>query len=112
MQYVSSRGRTSTADDLAHTLSACSPQAIAAKLGIESPTLADVASVSGVAVTLAATSLARRAPVYLTSGTHPNMLVRDALRGEAVRARVQVARALWTCARMCMCMSMRAHVHV
>lgn len=56
------------------------PQAIASKLGKSSPTLGDVAAAAGCHVSLAATSLARRAPVYLSSSSHPDMLVRDALR--------------------------------
>jgi hypothetical protein len=56
-------------------------QAISAKLGISHPSLADVAAAAGCPITLAATSLARRAPVYLSSTTHPDMPVRDALRG-------------------------------
>eukprot|EP00775_Hariotina_reticulata_P004430 gene4430-4685_t len=54
--------------------------AISAKLGVAQPTLADVAAASGCSITLAATSLARRAPVYLSSSSHPDMPVRDALR--------------------------------
>jgi hypothetical protein len=61
------------------------PQAIGTKLGIASPTLGDVAAAAGCHVSLAATSLARRAPVYLSSSSHPDMLVRDALRGETGR---------------------------
>jgi len=56
------------------------PQAIASKLGKSSPALGDVAAAAGCHVSLAATSLARRAPVYLSSSSHPDMLVRDALR--------------------------------
>jgi hypothetical protein len=56
-------------------------QAISAKLGISQPTLADVAAACCCSITLAATSLTRRAPVYLSSSSHPDMLVRDALRG-------------------------------
>jgi hypothetical protein len=58
-------------------------QAISAKLGMSHPSLADVAAAAGCPITLAATSLARRAPVYLSSTTHPDMPVRDALRGAA-----------------------------
>jgi hypothetical protein len=57
-------------------------QAVAAKLGNPAPTLGDVAEAARCHVSLAATSLARRAPVYLSSSSHPDMLVRDALRGE------------------------------
>ncbi|WIA20334.1 hypothetical protein OEZ85_006165 [Tetradesmus obliquus] len=54
--------------------------AISAKLGVPHPSLADVAAAAGCPITLTATSLARRAPVYLSSATHPDMPVRDALR--------------------------------
>ncbi|WIA40630.1 hypothetical protein OEZ86_013966 [Tetradesmus obliquus] len=54
--------------------------AISAKLGMPHPSLADVAAAAGCPITLTATSLARRAPVYLSSATHPDMPVRDALR--------------------------------
>lgn len=57
-------------------------KAIATKLGVPHPSLADVAAAAGCPITLAATSLARRAPVYLSSSTHPDMPVRDALRGK------------------------------
>jgi hypothetical protein len=61
-------------------------QAISAKLGVPHPSLADVAAAAGCPITLAATSLARRAPVYLSSTTHPDMPVRDALRGAQLAA--------------------------
>jgi hypothetical protein len=66
------------------SLAAAVLQAISAKLGISHPSLADVAAAAGCPITLAATSLARRAPVYLSSTTHPDMPVRDALRGAGV----------------------------
>ena len=43
--------------------------------------LGDVAAATGVRITLTATSLARRAPVYLSSDTSPDMAVMEALRG-------------------------------
>jgi hypothetical protein len=65
-------------------------QAISAKLGVPHPSLAHVAAAAGCPITLAATSLARRAPVYLSSTTHPDMPVRDALRGAG---QVQLGKA-------------------
>lgn len=61
--------------------SCCLLQVIAQRVGKPHPTLGDVAAYSGVEVIIAATSLARRAPVYLSSSSHPDMPVYDALRG-------------------------------
>lgn len=56
------------------------PQAVSKKLGKQDPTLGDVQATTGITITLTATSLARRGPVYLSSDTHPDLPVMEALR--------------------------------